>query len=53
MNLTLAVAIVLFVAWGALLFVAHLGSGPVHLLYATAVVLVARRILVGAPKFLS
>jgi hypothetical protein len=53
MNLTLLSAIVLLVAWGVLVFVAHQGSGPVHLLYATAVILVARRIVVGAPSFRS
>ncbi len=53
MNLTLIGAIVLLVTWGILVFVAHLGSGPIHLLYAASMILFARRILVGAPKFLS
>ncbi|HYK81670.1 MAG TPA: hypothetical protein VEU55_00875 [Gemmatimonadales bacterium] len=53
MNLTLVGALALLLIWGVLVFGAHVGSGPVHLLYAAAVVLVARRILVGAPKFLS
>ena len=53
MNLTSIGAIVLLVAWGILVFAAHLGSGPVHLLYAGSMILFARRILVGAPKFLS
>jgi hypothetical protein len=52
-NLTLLSAIVLLVAWGVLVFIAHQGSGPVHLLYAAAVVLFARRIIVGAPSFRS
>src|SRR3972149_11546184 len=53
MNLTMISAISLFVVWIILVFVAQLGSGPLHLLYATAMVLVARRIVAGAPKFLS
>ena len=53
MNLTLIAAVVLLLPWGLLVFGAHNGSGPVHVLYAAAVVLFARRIIVGAPKFLS
>ena len=53
MNLTLSVALVLFVVWGVLVFGAHQGAGPVQLLYAAAVILVARRIIVGAPRFRS
>ncbi|PYP09600.1 MAG: hypothetical protein DMD56_10620 [Gemmatimonadetes bacterium] len=53
MNLTLIAAVVLLLLWGILVFVMHLGSGPVQVLYALAVVLFARRIIVGAPKFLS
>jgi len=53
MNVTLVAAIVLLGAWAALVFGAHLGSGPVQLLYAAAVILLARRVIVGAPKFLS
>ncbi len=53
MNLTLGAAVVLLAAWVALVFGAHWGSGPVHLLYAAAMVLLARRVLVGAPRFLS
>ena len=53
MNLTLISAIVLLAAWMVVLFVAHVGSGPVHLLYAAAVVLLARRVIVGALGFLS
>jgi hypothetical protein len=52
-NLTLLSAIALLVAWGTLVFVAHQGSGPVHLLYAAAVILFARRIITGAPRFRS
>ena len=51
MNLTLVGAIGLLVLWLILVFGAHMGSGPVHLLYAAAVVLFARRIIAGAPKF--
>jgi len=53
MNLTLISAIVLLAAWMVVLFVAHVGSGPVQLLYAVAVVLFARRVVVGARGFLS
>jgi len=53
MNLTLVAAVALLVLWGILVFALHLGSGPVQVLYALAVVLFARRIIVGAPKFLS
>ncbi len=53
MNLTLVAAIVLLGLWGLLVFAAHLGQGPVHLLYAVSVVLFARRIVAGAPRFLS
>jgi len=53
MNLTLVAAIVLLLLWGVLVVGAHNGSGPVQMLYAAAVVLFARRIIVGAPKFLS
>jgi hypothetical protein len=53
MNLTLIGAIALLVAWIVVVFGAHVGSGPVHLLYAGAVVLFARRVLVGARGFLS
>jgi hypothetical protein len=50
MNVTLITAIALLVAWILLVFVAQVPSGYVHLLYAGAVVLFARRILVGAPS---
>jgi hypothetical protein len=53
MNLTLISAIVLLVTWGMLVFAFHVASGPVHLLYAASVILFARRILIGAPKFRS
>jgi hypothetical protein len=53
MNLTLAAAIALLLLWGTLVFAMHLGSGSVQVLYAAAVILFARRVIVGAPKFLS
>jgi hypothetical protein len=53
MNLTLAAALGSLLLWGLLLFGMHNGSGPVQLLYALGVILLARRILVGAPTFLS
>ncbi len=53
MNVTLITAIVLLVAWVLLVFIAQLPTGYVHLLYAGAMVLFARRILVGAPSFRS
>ena len=53
MNVTLITAIALLVLWGVLVFGMHLGSGPVQLLYACAVILFARRIITGAPQFLS
>ena len=39
--------------WFLLVFVAQLPSGAVHLLYAGAMMLFARRILAGAPRFVS
>jgi len=53
MNLTLVAAIALLLLWVILVFALHLGSGPVQVLYALAVVSFARRIIVGAPKFRS
>ena len=53
MSLTLLAAVASLLLWGILVFALHLGSGPVQVLYAAAVVLFARRIIVGAPKFLS
>lgn len=53
MNLTLLAAVVTMVAWILLVFVAQVPSGSVHLLYAIAVILFARRVLIGAPKFVS
>jgi hypothetical protein len=53
MNVTFITAIVLLVAWVLLVFVAQVPSGSVHLLYAGAIVLFARRALIGAPSFRS
>jgi hypothetical protein len=53
MNLTLAIAIAVLAGWIVLLFVAHIPSGNINLLYAAGVVLIARRVLAGAPKFVS
>jgi hypothetical protein len=53
MNLTLLVSLACLAAWLGLIFGAHIGSGPVHLLWAAAVLLAARRVLVGAPRFRS
>lgn len=53
MNITLIVAIASLIAWVLLLFAMHIGSGSVNLLYAIAAIAMARRIIVGNPKFLS
>ena len=53
MNLSLIGAIGLLLLWGIIVFGAHNGDGPVHVLYAAAVILSARRIIAGAPRFLS
>ena len=53
MNLTLLAAVALFATWGVLVLVLHLPSGWIHLAYAAAMTLLARRVLTGAPKFLS
>lgn len=53
MNLTLTVAVVALAGWAVLLFGLHVGSGSVNLLYALGAIAIARRIIVGAPRFLS
>ena len=53
MNLSLLAAVVMLAAWIVLVFAAHVATGPVHLLYAGAVILFARRVLTGAPQFRS
>lgn len=49
MNLTLLGAVAMLLTWIALVFVVQEPSGWIHLLYAGAVLLFARRILLGAP----
>jgi len=53
MNITLIVATASLLAWAVLLFVMHIGAGSVNVLYAIAAIAVARRIIVGNPKFMS
>lgn len=53
MNLTLLAAIAVLALWIVLAFIVQIPSGGVHLLYAAGVVLLARRVLVGAPTFRS
>ena len=43
----------MLITWVLLLFVAHVPSGTIHLLYAGAMILFARRVLAGAPRFVS
>jgi hypothetical protein len=45
--------VILLIAWALLLFVAQVPSGAIHLLYAGAIILISRRILAGAPRFVS
>jgi len=51
-NLSLVVAIASLGIWIALL-VHQVPTGFIHLLYAGGIILLVRRIVVGAPKFLS
>ena len=53
LNLTLLIAVVMLLAWLVLLFVMQVPAGSIHLLYAGAVILFARRVLAGAPRFVS
>src|SRR3989442_13161004 len=53
MNITLVAAVVLLGAWLVLVFHGNTESGAVHMLYAAGIVLLARRVLVGAPRFRS
>jgi len=52
-NATLLVTLVLLFTWILLAFVAAIPAGWVHLCYAAAAVLYARRVLLGAPRFYS
>ena len=45
--------VVMLIAWFLLLFVWQVPSGTIHLLYAGAIILIGRRILIGAPRFVS
>ena len=53
MNLTLLAAVASLMLWIIFGFVAAVPSGWVHLFYAAGVVLLARRVIAGAPKFRS
>jgi len=53
MNVTLVAAVALLAVWGVLVFGLHIGNGSVQILYALGAVLLARRVIVGAPKVLS
>jgi len=53
MNLSLLAAVTMLIGWLVSIFVMQIPRGWVHVLYVGTVLLVARRILVGAPKFLS
>ncbi len=53
MNLTLLAAVAMLFAWLLLVFVVQVPTGWVHVLYAGAVILFARRVLIGAPSFRS
>ena len=53
LNVTLIAALACSIAWRVLLATLPEVPGAVNLLYALAIVLFARRILVGAPRFRS
>jgi hypothetical protein len=53
MTLSVLLAVVSFILWIVLAFVTPIAAGWVPLFYAAAVILIARRILVGAPRFVS
>jgi hypothetical protein len=53
MNLTLLAAVTMVLVWLTLVYIVQVPSGWIHLLYIGAVTLFARRILVGAPRFIS
>lgn len=53
MTLSLVLGIVSLALWIVLAFVMAIPAGWPHLFYAAAVMLIARRILVGAPRFLA
>jgi hypothetical protein len=53
MNATLLGAVAMVIVWIVLAFVLQLPTGWVHVPYVAAVLLFARRILLGAPRFRS
>jgi hypothetical protein len=53
MNLSALLAIVSFALWIVFTFVLATPAGWPNLFYAAAVILIARRIMIGAPKFLA
>lgn len=53
MNLSLLLAIVSLALWTILALASPTPAGWPNLLYAAAVILIARRVMIGAPKFLS
>ena len=53
LNLTSLAAVVMLLIWMVLVLVVQVPSGAVHLLYAGSVILFARRVLAGAPRFIS
>jgi len=53
LNVTLLAAVVMLITWFLLLFVAQVPTGTIHLLYAGAIILFGRRILIGAARFVS
>jgi hypothetical protein len=52
-NATLLSAVAMVIVWIVLVFGLQTPSGWVHVPYVAAVLLFARRILIGAPRFLS
>lgn len=53
MTVSLLAAVAMVIGWILLVFVVQVPSGWVHVLYAGAALLFARRVLVGAPRFVS
>ena len=53
MNATLLGAVAMVIVWIILVFALQTPSGWVHVPYVAAVLLFARRILAGAPRFRS
>lgn len=53
MNATLLIAVAMVIVWIVLVFVLQIPSGWAHVPYVAAVLLFARRILIGAPRFRS